>query len=149
MTIKNKKASHEYFLLEQFIAGIVLVGTEIKSIREGKVNLVDSFCSFTGNELYLNNAHISEYKFGNRYNHDPKRPRKLLLKKRELKKLRTKTAEKGLTIVPVTMFITDQGFCKITIYLAKGKKSYDRRESLKEKDNKRELNRNYKDLKKD
>jgi len=148
ITIKNKKASHDYYLLDKVSAGICLVGTEIKSIREGKVNLVDSFCSFTGNELYLNNAHISEYKFGNRYNHDPKRPRKLLLKKKELKKLRTKTAEKGLTIVPVTMFINEEGFCKITIYLAKGKKSLDKRESLKIKDNKRELNRNYKDLKK-
>jgi SsrA-binding protein len=146
--IKNKKASHEYFLLEQFIAGIILLGSEIKSIREGKVNLVDSFCSFTGNELFLNNCHIAEYKFSNQFNHGPKRPRKLLLKKRELKKLRAKSAEKGLTIVPVTMFINDKGLCKITIYLAKGKKSYDRRDSLKEKDNKRELNKSYKDLKK-
>jgi SsrA-binding protein len=147
--IKNKKATHEYFLLDEFKAGIVLVGTEIKSIREGNASLVDSFCSFTGNELYLNNAHIAEYKFGNQFNHEPKRPRKLLLKKKELKKLKTKTQEKGLTIIPVNMFINDKGFCKITIYLAKGKKNYDRRESLKEKDNKRELNRKYEDLKKD
>ena len=137
--IKNKKASHEYFLLEQFIAGIVLVGTEIKSIRAGKVSLVDSFCSFTGKELYLNNVHIAEYEFGNIYNHEPKRPRKLLLKKKELKKLKTKSQEKGLTIVPVTMFISDKGKCKITIYLAKGKKTHDKREALKEKDSKREM----------
>ena len=141
--IKNKKASHEYFLLEQFIAGIVLVGTEIKSIREGKVSLVDSFCSFTGNELYLNNTHIAEYQFGNIYNHEPKRPRKLLLKRKELKKLKTKSQEKGLTIVPVTMFIDDKGYCKITIYLAKGKKLHDRREALKEKDSKREIKNQY------
>ena len=147
--IKNKKATHEYFLLDEFKAGICLVGTEIKSIRAGKVSLVDSFCSFTGTELYLNNVHIAEYEFGNIYNHEPKRPRKLLLKKKELKKLKTKTQEKGLTIIPVTMFVNDKGKCKITIYLAKGKKNYDRRETLKEKDNKRELNRKYEDLKKD
>lgn len=141
--IKNKRASHEYFLLEQFIAGIVLVGTEIKSIREGKVSLVDSFCSFTGNELYLNNTHIAEYEFGNIYNHEPKRPRKLLLKRKELKKLKTKSQEKGLTIVPVTMFIDDKGHCKITIYLAKGKKLHDRREALKEKDSRREIKNQY------
>jgi SsrA-binding protein len=137
--IKNKKASHEYFLLDEFKAGIILVGTEIKSIRAGKVSLVDSFCSFTGNELFLNNAHIAEYEFGNQFNHDPKRPRKLLLKKRELKKLKTKSQEKGLTIVPVTMFINDKGKCKITIYLAKGKKTYDKKMSLKEKDIQREI----------
>ena len=137
--IKNKKAAHEYFLLEQFIAGICLVGTEIKSIRAGKVSLVDSFCSFTGNELFLNNVHIAAYEFGNQFNHEPKRPRKLLLKKKELKKLKTKSQEKGLTIVPVTMFINDKGKCKITIYLAKGKKTYDKRSDLKEKDLKREI----------
>lgn len=143
MAIKNKKAAHEYFLLEQFIAGIVLVGTEIKSIREGKVNLVDSFCSFTGNELFLINAHIAEYKFGNINNHNPKRPRKLLLKKRELKKLRTKTAEKGLTIVPVTMYINDKGFCKITIYLAKGKKSYDKKDAIIKREEKIRIKRDF------
>lgn len=137
--IKNKRASHEYFLLEQFIAGIVLVGTEIKSIRAGKVSLVDSFCSFTGKELYLNNVHIAEYEFGNIYNHEPKRPRKLLLKRKELKKLKTKSQEKGLTIVPVTMFIDDKGHCKITIYLAKGKKLFDKRQDLKTKDSRREI----------
>lgn len=139
MIIKNKKANHEYFLLEQFIAGIVLVGTEIKSIRLGKVSLVDSYCSFNGNELFLNNTHIAEYEFGNQFNHDPKRPRKLLLTKRELKKLKSKTQEKGLTIIPVIMYIDKNGYCKLSIYLAKGKKLYDRREDMKKKDSKREL----------
>lgn len=139
MIIKNKKAAHEYFLLEQFIAGIVLVGTEIKSIRLGKVSLVDSYCSFNGKELFLNNAHIAEYEFGNQFNHDPKRTRKLLLTKRELKKLKSKTQEKGLTIIPVTMYIDKNGYCKLSIYLAKGKKLYDRREDLKKKDSKKEM----------
>jgi SsrA-binding protein len=148
MIIKNKKAGYEFFLLETFTAGIVLCGTEIKSIRDGKVNLTDSFCSFEGSQLFLRNAHIAEYEFGNQFNHIPKRPRVLLLTKRELKKLRGKTSEKGLTIVPVNMFINAKGFCKVTIALAKGKKNHDKRDSIKEKDQKRELNRKYEDLKK-
>jgi SsrA-binding protein len=148
MIIRNKKAGYEYFLLEQFTAGIVLTGTEIKSIRDGKVNLTDSFCSFEGNQLFLKNTHIAEYEFGNQFNHIPKRPRVLLLTKRELKKLRGKTSEKGLTIVPVNMFINEKGYCKVTISLAKGKKNHDKRNSIKENDQKRELNRKYEDLKK-
>lgn len=148
MIIKNKKAGYEFFLLETFTAGIVLCGTEIKSIREGKVNLTDSFCSFEGNQLFLRNAHIAEYEFGNQFNHIPKRPRILLLTKRELKKLRGKTSEKGLTIVPVNMFINAKGLCKVTIALAKGKKNHDKKNSIREKDQKRELDRNYEDLKK-
>ena len=141
INIKNKKASYEYFLLEQFTCGIVLVGTEIKSIREGKVNISDSFCSFTGSELFLVNSHINEYKFGNQFNHIPKRPRKLLLRKQELRKIKRKITEKGLTIVPVNMFINKDGFCKINIAIAKGKKLYDKKESIKEKDIKRDLER--------
>jgi len=143
ITIKNKKAWHEYFLVEQFTAGIVLVGTEIKSVREGKVNLTDSYCAFTGNELYLLNAHISEYKYGNQFNHIAKRARKLLLNRRELKKILGKTREKGLTIVPIELFINENGFCKVTIAIAKGKKIYDKRESLKTKDNLRQMERHH------
>jgi SsrA-binding protein len=143
ITIKNKKAAYEYFLVEQFTAGIVLLGTEIKSVREGKVNLTDSYCAFTGNELYLLNAHISEYKFGNQFNHIAKRARKLLLNRQELKKITGKTREKGLTIVPVELFINDKGFCKVTISIAKGKKNYDKRETIKSKDNKREMDRRH------
>ena len=142
MFIKNKKAGYEYFLIDQYTAGIVLVGSEIKSIREGKVTITDSFCSFTGDELFLVNSYINEYKFSNQFNHEPKRPRKLLLKKRELQKIKTKIEEKGLTIVPVNMFISKEGFCKVTISIAKGKKLYDKRESIKDKDIKRDLDRN-------
>jgi len=138
MLIKNKKATYEYHLLENFISGIVLFGTEIKSIREGKVSLAESYCSFTGNELFLRNSHIAEYKFGNINNHEPKRDRKLLLTKRELKKIKKKVTEKGLTIIPVNMFINKQGFCKLTISIAKGKKLYDKRQDIKKKDLKRD-----------
>lgn len=141
ISIKNKKAYFEYFLLEEYTAGIQLTGTEIKSIREGKVSFVDSFCSFQGNELFVLNLHISEYSMGTHYNHDPKRPRKLLLNARELKKLQNKTKEKGLTIIPVLLFINDKGFAKLTIALAKGKHSYDKRETIKKKDVQRELDR--------
>lgn len=142
MFIKNKKAAFEYFLLDTFVSGIQLCGSEIKSIREGKVIITDSFCSFTGGELFLVNSYINEYKFSNQFNHEPKRPRKLLLKKRELKKIKTKIEEKGLTIVPVNMFISKEGFCKVTISIAKGKKLYDKRLSIKDKDAKRDLDRN-------
>lgn len=137
--IKNKKASFEYFLLENFSAGIVLAGTEIKSIRNGKVNLTDSYCAFVGSELFLFNAHIAEYEFGNIYNHLAKRPRKLLLTKRELKKIKNKITEKGLTIIPTELYINDKGLCKVDISIAKGKKLYDKREALKEKTNKQEI----------
>ena len=142
MFIKNKKASFEYFLLDQYTAGIQLCGSEIKSIREGKVTITDSFCSFTDGELFLVNSYINEYKFSNQFNHEPRRQRKLLLKKKELKKIKTRIEEKGLTIVPVNMFISKEGFCKVTISIAKGKKLYDKRESIKNKDIKRDLDRN-------
>lgn len=141
MLIKNKKASYEYFLLEEFVCGIVLVGTEIKSIRAGKASLVDSYCAFKDNELYLMNSHVAEYEFGNLNNHIPKRERKLLLTKKELRKIHKKIKEKGLTIIPVNMFVNKQGFCKITISIAKGKKLYDKVASIKEKDIKRDTNR--------
>lgn len=141
ISIKNKKASFEYFLTEEFIAGIVLTGTEIKSIREGKANLTDAYCIFVGDELYIRNLHISEYKYGTYANHEPKRDRKLLLTKRELRKIHTKTNEKGLTIIPTLLFLSDVGLAKIKIAIAKGKKNYDKRETLKSKDTQREIDR--------
>lgn len=141
ISIKNKKAGFEYYLTEQFTAGLVLTGTEIKSIRESKVNITDSYCAFRGTELFAINLHISEYKFGNQFNHEPKRERKLLLTSRELRKLIIKTKDKGITIVPVELFLNEKGFAKLTIAIARGKKSYDKRETLKEKDNRREMER--------
>lgn len=141
ITIKNKKASFEYFLTEEFVAGLVLTGTEIKSIREGKANLTDSYCTFIGSELFVRNLHISEYTFGTYANHEPKRDRKLLLNKRELRKLLTKTKEKGLTIIPFLLFVDEKGHAKIKIAIAKGKKNYDKRETLKTKDTQREIDR--------
>ncbi len=139
--IKNRRASFEYFLIEKVIAGIQLTGTEIKSIREGKANLADAYCSFSGTELYVRNMHIAEYAMGTYNNHEPKRDRKLLLTKRELKKLLIKVKEKGFTIIPVFLFINERGLAKLEIALAKGKHTYDKRESLKQKDSKREMER--------
>lgn len=138
--IKNRKASFEYHFLDTFIAGIVLTGTEIKSIREGKVNLQDAFCVFYGEELWVKQMHISPYTQASHYNHEMTRERKLLLTKKELKKLLGKN-EKGLTIIPTRLFINDRGLAKIEIALAKGKKLYDKREDIKDKDIKREMER--------
>ena len=143
--IKNKKAWHEYLLQEEFTAGMVLLGTEIKSIREGKVNLTDSYCTFSNDELFVLNMHIAEYKYGNQFNHDPKRPRKLLLKRRELRKIQGKVKDKGVTVVPVELFVNEVGLAKLTIYIARGKKTFDKRESLKNKDQKREMERRQED----
>lgn len=139
--IKNKKAYFEYFLTDKLIAGIQLQGTEIKSIREGKVSLKESYCSFRNNELFVINMHIAEYSHGNYNNHEPKRDRKLLLTKRELKKLQTKINEKGFTLVPTLLFINENGLAKLEIALAKGKHMHDKRETLKKKDAKREIDR--------
>ncbi len=141
INIKNKRASHEYFFIQEYIAGIQLCGTEIKSIRDGKASIVDAYCTFTGNELFVRNMHIAEYTMGSHYNHEPKRDRKLLLKKRELKKLQTKSKDKGFTIVPTLLFINDEGRAKLNIALARGKHAYDKRESLKQKEIKREMDR--------
>lgn len=141
--IKNKRASYEYFILSTYTAGIVLYGTEIKSIREGRVNLSDAWCEFMNGELWVNGMHISEYKFGSYYNHDVKRARKLLLNRSELRKLQTKTKEKGMTIIPTCLFIDERGFAKLEIALAKGKHSYDKRETLKQKEAKREIERQF------
>ncbi len=142
--IKNKRVSWEYFLIEKLIAGIVLTGTEIKSLRNGKASLADSFCVFEGGELFVRGMHISEYSYGTYNNHLAKRDRKLLLNARELKKLNTKVKEKSMTIVPVTLFINEKGLAKLEIALAKGKHFYDKRENLKEKDHKREIDRHLK-----
>jgi SsrA-binding protein len=138
--IPNKKAVFEYFFLEKFTAGIVLRGTEIKSIREGKANLQDSYCFFVGNELFVRNMHIAEYKFGTYLNHIPKADRKLLLTKKELHRLYEKLKNKGLTIVPTLLYIDEKNFAKLDIALAQGKKLYDKRESIKERDIKRNEN---------
>lgn len=139
--IKNRKVTFEYELIEKFVAGIVLVGTEIKSIRGGKVNLTDSYCQFYGSELYVKNLHISEYDLGTCNNHEARRDRKLLLNRKELAKLEKKVKESGLTIVCVKMFVNGKGLAKLEIALARGKKTYDKRESLKQKDSKREMDR--------
>jgi SsrA-binding protein len=141
INIRNKKAGFEYFLLEKFIAGLVLTGTEIKSIRTGKASINEAYCSFDGSELYVRNMHIAEYDYGTYNNHDPRRDRKLLLTGRELKKLKAKLDEKGLTLVPTHLFISDKGFAKLEIALAKGKKLYDKRETTKKKDIQREMER--------
>ena len=139
--IKNKKAGFEYFFVQTFRAGLVLYGTEIKSIREGKVNLSDSYCLFSKGELWVHDMHISAYRFGSYYNHQAKRTRKLLLKKNELRKLENKSKEKGFTIIPTLLFVDERGYAKLEIALCKGKHSYDKRETIKLKDNKRELER--------
>ena len=142
--IKNKRAGREYFLLEKYVAGIVLTGTEIKSIRNGKANLSDAYCVFENGELFVRAMHIAEYSFGSYNNHIAKRDRKLLLNARELKKLNTKIKEKGFTLVPTTLFINDRGLAKLEIALARGKHYYDKREDLKKRDSQREIDRHMK-----
>ena len=139
--IKNKKASFEYFLIDEYVAGLVLTGTEIKSIRDGKANLTDAYCVFVGNELFVRQMHVSEYRFGSYMNHPAKRDRKLLLTRRELRKLQARTKEKGYTIVPVLLYVDDRGYAKLKIALARGKKFFDKRETIKEKDTKRDMQR--------
>lgn len=142
--IRNRRASFEYFFLEEFTAGLSLTGTEIKSIRQGKVNFQDAYCLFMDGELFIRSLHISPYTEGTHYNHDPMRDRKLLLTKREMRKLNENLKDQGLTIIPVRLFTSERGFAKLNIALAKGKKLYDKRESIKEKDIKRETDRmNY------
>ncbi|MGL5226870.1 MAG: SsrA-binding protein [Bacteroidales bacterium] len=141
INIKNKRASFDYELLDQYIAGIVLTGTEIKSIRLGKASLVDTFCVFENDELWVKNMHITEYFYGTYNNHTARRDRKLLLTKKELAKLRRQTKETGFTMVPTRLFINEKGLAKLVMYTAKGKKTYDKRESLKEKDDRRYMDR--------
>ncbi|MGC4377681.1 SsrA-binding protein SmpB [Fictibacillus sp. Mic-4] len=144
---QNKKARHDYHIEETFEAGIVLQGTEIKSIRAGKANLKDSFAKVQNGELFLHNMHISPYEQGNRFNHDPLRTRKLLLHKKEINKLLGQTKEQGYSIVPLKMYLKN-GFAKVLIGLAKGKKNYDKREDLKKKAAKREIERAFREKQK-
>ena len=144
IVIKNKRASFDYELMDFFTAGIVLTGTEIKSIRLGKASLTDSYCILVEGELWAKGIQISEFFFGSYNNHVPRRDRKLLLTKRELRKLSRLTKETGFTIVPTKLFINEKGLAKLDIAVAKGKKTYDKRESLREKDDKREMDRHFK-----
>ncbi len=139
--IVNRKASHEYFFVNEFDAGIMLTGTEVKSIRGGNANLSDTYCAFEKGELWIRNLYIAEYEFGTDANHMPRRQRKLLLKKPELRKLERGIKEKGSTIVPYKIFFSERGLVKITVCLARGKKMYDKRETIKDRESKRELDR--------
>lgn len=141
INIRNKKASHEFEFVDTFVAGLMLTGTEIKSIREAKVSLTEAFCYFRRGELFIKQMHIAPYSMAANYNHDAVRERKLLLNKKELDKLETKFSEKGLSIIPIRIFINDKGLAKMEIALAKGKKLHDKRQDIKEKDVKRELDR--------
>jgi SsrA-binding protein len=145
INITNKKAGYEYELIDKFTAGIQLLGSEIKSIRAGKASIKESYCLFVKSELWVRNMDISIYTQASINNHEPKRDRKLLLNKIELRKLRKKIDQKGLSIVPTRLYISDRGYAKLSIALAKGKKIYDKRESLKKKDTKREIDRGMKD----
>jgi SsrA-binding protein len=141
INIRNKQATFQYELLDKYIAGIALRGTEIKSIREGKVNLQDGYCYFNNGEIFTRGINITPYAQGTHYNHEAARERKLLLKKTELKKLESKVEEKGLALIPIRIFINDRGIAKLEIALARGKKTHDKREGIKERDIKRELSR--------
>lgn len=141
VNMRNKKASFEYFFVETYTAGIVLTGTEIKSIRQGKASLVDSYCYIHNGEIWVKGMNISPYFFGSYNNHEAKRDRKLLLTKREIHKLQEATKQVGFTIIPILVFIDAKGRAKVDIALAKGKKEYDKRQTLKEKEDKREMDR--------
>ena len=148
VNILNKKAGYLYELLDSYTAGIVLTGTEIKSIRSGKASIAESFCEFNENsELFVVNMTVQEYDYGNHFNHKPKAERKLLLNKKELQKLEKEVNNSGLTIIPTKLFINEKGFAKLRIALAKGKKLFDKRESIKDRENKRNLDRIKKNFK--
>lgn len=139
--IKNKKAAFEYFFVDTYTAGIVLTGTEIKSIRQGKASLVDAYCIIINGELWVKGMNISPYFYGSYNNHESKRDRKLLLTRKEIRKLQEATKQVGFTIVPTLVFIDQKGYAKMDIALAKGKKSFDKRQTLKEKEDRREMDR--------
>ena len=144
INIRNKRATFDYELIETFTAGIVLTGTEIKSIRLGKASLVDSFCVFENKDLWVKNIHIAEYFYGSYNNHNGRRDRKLLLNRSELKKIERLTKQSGFTIIPTRLFINDKGLAKLNIGVGKGKKEYDKRHSLREKEDKRDMDRMFK-----
>lgn len=141
MEIKNRSAYFEYYIDDKYVAGVVLTGTEIKSLRAGKASFNDSYCIFHKGELYVRSFHIAEYKFGTVNNHDPLRERKLLLTKRELKKLESKIKEKGYTIIPLRIFFNEKNLAKLEVGLAKGKQLHDKRETIKQRDTEREIKR--------
>ena len=141
VTIKNRSAFHEYFIDNSYVAGIVLAGTEVKSLREGKASFNDSYCLVHKGEIWLKSLHIAEYSHGTTNNHDPVRDRKLLLQKREIKKIESKLKEKGYTLIPLKIFLTDKNLIKIEIGLARGKKLHDKRETIKNRDEEREMKR--------
>ncbi len=139
--IVNRKAEYEYYFIKRYEAGIMLQGTEVKALREGMANLNDAFCYFIGEELFVKNMYIAEYTQGTIYNHDARRLRKLLLRGSEIKALLRRVSEKGFTIVPYRIYFSERGIAKLEIALAQGKKSFDKRDSIKERDNKREMDR--------
>ena len=143
--ISNKRAFYEYEVLDKYVAGLMLTGTEVKSLREGKANMGDAFCAFRKNDLWVNHLNISVYSNGSHFNHEPMRPRKLLLKKKEIEKLQAKVKERGLTIVPISLFFSERGFAKLEIGLVRGKKVHDKRDSIKQKESKRDLDRQLKE----
>lgn len=143
VNIENRRAKFDFQFLDTFTAGLVLKGTEIKSIREGRAGLADSYCFFKNDELYVRNFHIAEYDNASFYTHEPLRERKLLLSRQELNKLQRKVKDQGLTIVPVKLFINEKGFAKLLIALAKGKKMFDKRDDIKKRDLEREMNRKF------
>ncbi|NLC49987.1 MAG: SsrA-binding protein [Bacteroidales bacterium] len=143
INIRNKRATFDYELIETFTAGIVLTGTEIKSIRLGKASLVDSFCVFEKNDLWVKNIHIAEYFYGSYNNHNARRDRKLLLNRSELRKIARITKQSGFTIIPTRLFINNKGLAKLIIGVGKGKKEYDKRQSLREKEDKRDMDRMF------
>ncbi len=142
-TIRNRSARFEYHIDDKYVAGLVLTGTEVKSLREGRASFNDSYCYFHKGELWIKSLHIAEYSHGTYHNHEPLRERKLLLNKKELKKLESKLKEKGYTIVPLNIFFNDKGLAKIEIGLGKGKKMHDKRETIKARDSEREIKRKY------
>ena len=144
ITIKNKRASFDYELLETFTAGIVLTGTEIKSIRLGKASLVDTFAIVERGEVWVKNMYVAEYAFGTYNNHAPRRDRKLLLNRKEIRRLQTATKDRGFTIVPTRLYINERGLAKLTLAIARGKKEYDKRQSIRERDDRREMDRMFK-----
>ena len=140
-TIINRKVRFEYFVIAEFEAGMQLQGTEVKALRAGNAHMNDAYCSIEKGEMYLRNLHIAEYEMGTIHNHEPKRTRKLLLRKTELKKIEKRVTEKGMTVVPYKIYFNDRGFAKIEIILGQGKKTYDKRDSIKDRDSKRDLDR--------
>lgn len=144
INIKNKRASFDYLLLDKYTAGIVLTGTEIKSIRNGKASLVDTFCYINNGEVWVKNMYVAEYSYGSYNNHSARRDRKLLLSRKEIRKLQQDLKSPGFTLVPTLLFINEKGLAKLDIYLCRGKKEFDKRQTLKEKEYRREMDRQFK-----